>query len=271
MNILFSAMRRNRVATQLLSLLFIVCFLFSATPTAAQEGVRNGVSPKAISGKVMLVPYEPKMFMGDIGEKIYVQTKWNYTQLSEYFRKQLDIQMKLKLQSVLSPVVSFYTDSAKTSKDLGYIYKSTTIGFDLVDKPYSPTATNIKKEQGIKNGQIVVEVSNDKKFSNIRINDKELLPYLYKKYSTGYFVFINELDMKTLTDSYDLTSDTYQREVTVHYTIVDNTGKLITAGASVTKFSSKINDPKKIVALTFPPLASYIAVKLSAFLKSEGK
>ncbi|HEX8515208.1 MAG TPA: hypothetical protein VF868_03340 [Bacteroidia bacterium] len=242
-------------------LLLIPAFTFS------QEGVRN-TAKKEITGKIMLVPYEPQMYMGDIGEKIYIESKWNFKQLAEYFRHQLDNQLKLKLQSIESPIVSFYIDSAKTSKDLEYIYKSTTIGFDIVGKPSAPTALN-KKEQTIKNGQLVVEASSDKKFTTAKLSNNELLPFLTKKYKSEYFVFVNELDIKTVPDSYDIASDTYQREVTVHYTIVDQFSKLVSAGAASSRFSSKINEPKRIVSITFPPIASLIASKLEAVLKPK--
>lgn len=246
-------------------------FFFSAIlafSLNAQEGVRNPASKKEISGKIMLVPFEPQMYMGDIGEKIYIESKLNFKQLSEYFRHQLDNQLKLKLQQIASPVVSFYIDSAKTSKDLEYIYKSTSLSFDLVDKPVAPTVVN-KKENNIKNGQLAVEISTDKKFTNTKFTNKELIPFLSKKYKSEYFVFVNELDIKTVAESYDLASDSYQREVTVHYTIVDDMSKLITAGAATYRFSSKINDPKKIVSQTFSPVAAYIAAKLDAVVNPK--
>jgi hypothetical protein len=245
------------------SLLFLLCLLISIT-SFSQEGVRNNVK-KEITGKIMLVPFEPKMYMGDIGEKIYIESKMSFKQLSEYFRHQLDNQLKLKLQSIESPVVSFYTDSAKTSKDLEYIYKSTTIAFDVVDKPTAPT-TEAKKQAGIKNGQLAVEASSDKKFTTTKFSNNEVMPYLASKYKSKYFVFINELDLRTVMESYDLATDTYLRETTVHYTIVDDQSKLITAGAATYRFSSKLNDPKKIASQTFAPIASFIAARLDAVI-----
>lgn len=249
-------------------LLFLSFILISAFSLNAQEGVRNPAAKKEITGKIMVVPFEPQMYMGDIGEKIYIESKWNFRQLAEYFRHQLDNQLKLKLQSVVSPVVSFYSDSARTTKDLEYIYKSTSLSFDPVDKPVAPTATT-KKANNIKNGQLAVEISNEKKFTNTKFSNNDLIPFLSKKYKSEYFVFINELDIKTVMESYDLATDSYQREVTVHYTIVDDMSKLISAGAATYRFSSRINDPKKIASLTFSPIASYIAAKFDAVINPK--
>ncbi|MCW3083162.1 MAG: peptidoglycan-binding protein [Bacteroidetes bacterium] len=241
-----------------------ILFLILLFPllTNAQEGTRNA-GKKELSGNVMVVPFEPKLYMSEIDQKINQQTKWSFDQMREFFRHQLDSQLKLKLQGVDSPVLTFYTDSVKTSKDLEFVYKSTTVSFDMVDRPTAPTVEN-KKQSGIKNGQIAVEQSSDKKFTNVKLNNKELIPFLNKKYNTHYFVFVNELDIKTVEGSYDLSSDSFQREVTVHYTIIDENSKLISAGAATARFSSKINDPKKIVSLTFSPIAAYIAAKLDA-------
>lgn len=247
-------------------LLLSFSFLLSIL-SYAQEGVRTA-SKKEIAGKIMVIPFEPKLYMSEIDQKVNQETKWNFDQIREYFRHQLDNQLKLKLQSIESPVVTYYIDSAKTSKDLEYIYKSTTIAFDPMAAPTAPTA-EVKKQSGIKNGQLVVEMGGDKKFTNTKFNNKELIPFLNKKYKSDYFVFINELDFRTVMDSYDLASDTYLRETTVHYTIVDSTSKLIAAGAASYRFSSKTNEPKKIVAATFSPIAAYIASKLEAVMKPK--
>lgn len=246
--------------------IFCILFLFITLTVFSQVGVRNTpAGKKEITGKLMIVPFEPKLYMSEFDQKFNEQTKWTFNQIREYFRHQLDSQLKLKFQSILSPVVSFYNDSIKTAQDLDYIYKSTTISFDLVDKPTAPTVEN-KKQSGIKNGQIVVEISTDKKFTNIKTSNSELIPYLNKKYKAEYFVFINELDINSVPESYDMATDTYQREVVVHYTIIDKDSKLIMAGAATARFTSKENNPKKIAALVFPSIATFIATKFNSII-----
>lgn len=231
----------------------------------AQEGTRNSDTPgKTINGKICLVPFEPKLYMSEIDQKINQQTKWEWETIRENFRHQLDIQLKLKLQSTLS-VVSFYADSAKMSKDLEYTYKSTSLSYDLVSKP-SDAKTPSKTTSGISNGQITVEQNSDKKFMNTKLTNTEVLSYLNKKYASEYFIFINELDIKNDMDSYDIATDTYQREVIVHYSILDKNGKTINAGIATSRFSSKENTPKKIVAQCFAPIATYIAAKFTAIV-----
>jgi hypothetical protein len=243
-------------------LIFISAFSFS------QEGTRNNSnSDVTIKGKIMIIPFEPKLYMSEIDQKINQSTKWNFETIRENFRHQLDAQLKLKLQSIV-PVVSFYSDSTKMSKDLEYTYKSTSVSYDPIEKPTSAT-TPTKKQSGIKNGQVEVEINEEKKFMNTKIANTEALPYLGKKYNSDYFVFVNELDIKNDANTYDIASDTYQREVVVHYSILDKTSKTITAGIAAFRFSSKISDPKKIVSLCFSPIAADIAAKFSAALNPK--
>lgn len=212
----------------------------------------------------MIVPFEPKLYMSEIDQKINQQTQWNFEQIRENFRHQLDTQLKMKL-SKLAPIVSFYTDSTKMSRDLAFIYRSSTLSYDLIDKTSVSTQPPIK-QKGIKNGQLTIEMNNDKKFMNKKLHDTELITYLSKKYKTDYFLFINELDIKTDANSYDIATDSYQREVTVHYSIIDKFSKTIVAGIATSTFTSKENNPKKIVALSFSPIATFIASKFSAIL-----
>ncbi len=245
-------------------LLFIPLCTFSF----AQEGTRTNTTPgKSVTGKICIVPFEPKLYMSEIDQKINQQTKWDWETIRENFRQQLDAQLKLKLQTTYS-VLSFYADSAKMAKDLEYTYKSTDLAYDLVSKP-SDAKTPGKSKTGVSNGQITVEQNTEKKFMNTKLTNTEVIDYLNKKYLSEYFVFINELDIKNDLDSYDINTDTYQREVTVHYSILDKTGKTINAGIATSKFSSKENSPKKIVAQCFSPIATYIAAKFTAIVNPK--
>ena len=236
----------------------------------AQEGTRTADKVAEAGGKILLVPFEPILYMSEVDMKINQQTKWDFDDIRENFRHQLDSQLKLKLQST-ARVVSFYSDSAKMSKDLIYIYNSTNVSYDLVDKPTSAVAAPVEKQNGIKNGQIAVEINMDRKFMNTKLSNPEILPYLSKKYKADYFIFVNELDIKKDPDSYDISTDAYQCEVVVHYSILNVAGKTIIAGIASSRFSSKISEPKKIVSLTFSPIATYIAAKFSGAVSAPAQ
>lgn len=100
----------------------------------------------------MLIPFEPKMYMSDIDHNINKATKWKFEQIREYFRHELDTQLKLKFQSTQGNIVSYYIDySTKMSKDLAYVYNNTSLSYDLVSKPSNPTdSAKAKKKRHTK-------------------------------------------------------------------------------------------------------------------------
>ena len=55
---------------------------------------------------------------------------------------------------------------------------------------YKPPVKD-KKENEIKNGQIISETDNTPHFMNAKLKNATLVPYLYGKYKTDIFVFIN--------------------------------------------------------------------------------
>lgn len=252
----------NRLTTKFL-ILFFSAFSFYGI---AQEGTRT--INENIIGKVMVIPFEPLMYMSEIDKKVNELTNWNFDQIREKFRRELDVQLSLKLKAK-TQTISFYMDSVKMAKDLDYIYKSRTLSYDLVN-PNQTTASS-KTQKTITNGQLTVEMNNDNKFMNVKILNPLLLTQLNKKYGSIYFIFINELDIKNDMTSYDIVTDTYQREVKVHYTIMDNTKKIISAGAAVSKFASTENNPKKIVEKSFVPIADYIVNQFVSIVKPPTK
>ena len=244
---------------------FFISLFCAPVSFLAQDNTRTAdvISNDSIE-KIMLVPFEPKLYMSDIDRKVNEETNWNFNQIREYFRHELNTQIQFKLKKI-APVISFYTDSLKRAKDLKYIYESTTLSYDLVE-PNTNSSQSTAKQKGIKNGQIVVEINTDKKFMNKKILDPKLITYLHKKYNTNYFVFINELDFQTNMESYNISTDSYQRTVSVHYSIIDKDSKTIKAGIIHSTFSSKQNNPKKIVSQNFTAKANNISSQFSSII-----
>jgi hypothetical protein len=245
----------------------VVLLISSALGLFAQEGTR--ISNENVVGKVMIIPFEPVMYMSEIDKKVNAQTGWNFEQIRENFRRQLDVKILLKLKSK-TKAVSFYMDSIKMAKDLDNIYRSRTLAYEMVD-PKARAAENAKKEKpkNITKGQLTVEINNDNKFMNAKVINTTLLASLNKKYGVEHFIFINELDIKYNMDAYDIATDSYQREVMVHYTIIDKTQKVISAGIASVKLTSNDYVPKKIVEQAFVPIADYIAGQYLSFFKPK--
>jgi len=257
---------KNRCITSTAITIAAILFLLTIN-SFAQDGTR--MTNENVSGKVMIIPFEPLMYMSEIDKKVNEQTGWNFDQIRENFRHQLDVKILLKLKTKTN-AISFYMDSVKMAKDLNYIYKSRSLAYEPVDPKERNTTPANKKTKNITNGQLTVEINNDNKFMNAKVINPALLSLLYKKYGAEYFIFINELDIKPNMEAYDPATDSYHRDITVHYTIIDKTKKVISAGIASVKISSLENAPQKIVEQAFVPIADYIADQyLSTFKTKE--
>ena len=100
---------------------------------------------------------------------------------------------------------------------------------------------------------------------NTKVLNPKLLGDLHRKYGINYFVFINELDFKYEMEnrSKAMAGGTADRKATIHYSIIDYTGKLIAGGVAAKEFSGAMNEPKKIKASCFIPIVQYIAGQIS--------
>ena len=96
-----------------------------------------------------------------------------------------------------------------------------------------------------------------------KITNENLLPSLDKKYKPSYYVFINQLDIKRAADMrYVANEEAYQREIKVHYTIIDASGNIASSGAIKSRFASNQNDIDKIIKTQFPLIAERIVNNL---------
>lgn len=218
--------------------------------------------------KVLIIPFEPKMYMSEIDKKVNAETKQSSKQIYSAFREGLDDMIYLAVKQKTN-VYSFLNDSAKCAKDMALTYAGITYSYDLIP-PDNASRNDLNKtkqtnvEPKIVNGQIVVAPNMDKKFMNTKITNPKLLEHLSQKYGASVFIFINQLDIKNNPQSYDVTNDTYKREVTVHYTIMNKEGKYLAYGIATSVFSSLVNDPQKITKTSFSAIANTIADKLVA-------
>ncbi|MBL4624914.1 MAG: hypothetical protein JKY42_07230 [Flavobacteriales bacterium] len=232
--------------------------------------------------KVMVIPFEPKLYMSDIDREIGKKTGMSATQIKYNFR--LGLANTMYSQTIKStPAIQMYSaDNEDIQNDLSYIYKSTGYHYDYMpameEKPEESKPKEVlnkikkradetlygSKEQGgtrIKDGQLYSEDYSKERFMNVRILNPNMFDYLSTKYEVGYFVFINQLDMKIApgTDYRALENEMYQREIKVHYSIYDQYGNLVYASAAKNYFPSVMNDMNLIIKGHFPKICKEIA------------
>lgn len=201
-----------------------------------------------MSHKILLIPFEPKMLMSEIDKDINAKTHQSYAAITADFREELDLAMFGVLRRSCE-TVDILTGRQRSDSMLAYIYGSTSFSYDIVPGTAPDEGSKDKNKTGkyISNGQLEVPVDYSQRFMNITVLNPSLLSELSSKYGTDTYVFINQLDIKNVeNNTTNLSDETYRREVTVHYSIIDNTGHYVSKGVATTFFPYSVNDPKEI-------------------------
>ena len=93
-----------------------------------------------------------------------------------------------------------------------------------------------------------------------------MVPYLSNKYKTNLYLFINELDIKSISTVPGDFSSGSSRKIIVHYTIYTFDAKEINSGIAEVNMPSNVNNPTKIINSYFSLVADLIAARLNKAL-----
>ena len=243
------------------------CILHSAFLISLFPGIANAQDASAPPDstkrhKVLLIPYNPMMHLSDADNDIAEYSGKDPETLRKMFRAGLTQKVNGKIFEVYD-TESLLTDYAKGNDgDLEIIYGS--LGYAMED------VIPLKKDSVDSNGKKIKvkkekEVKHDPKYMNVKLSHPELLKMLSQKYGTDLFVFINQFEIKTdYDDCINYQLKIYNREVKVHFSIFDESGRQLAGDVAVSVFPSNSNDPGEIMTGNFPSISSYIAGALSA-------
>lgn len=247
-------------------LFLIICFLFNIRLQAQDKTIGSGnTKPEkdAISKhKIMLIPFESRMYLSEIDFMINKESKLNAKQIRALMRDGINDQLYKKLKSKM-PVVDLLDDTVKTKKDLANVYEYLSYDYQKVpdQENYKPPVTE-KTEKGIVKGQIMNETNNDVRFMNAKLKNATLVPYLFGKYKTDLFLFINELDIKSFNSNPKDMLSNNTRKILMHYTIYSYDAKEINSGIAEVDLPATVNNPTKIITAYFAQLADIIVDRL---------
>ena len=240
---------------------------------------------RAEYSKVLIIPFEPKMYISSADKEIASRTKLTHQEIRENMRYGISNQIRHAVGKGMKSVSLLHIDTGAVGRDLGYIYNS--IGYKYKPLPEEDIARNKQNEEDlkpvnklkgslnklikhdnlapkesngetrIKNGQIHSTVSYGEKFMNTSIRNPSLLKVLSAKYQADVFLFINELNIEAAAPASrsGLSTLSYKRKVKVHYTIFNKDGKELHGGAAIVYMPSTTNDMNKIINNYFPILA----------------
>ncbi|MDX2003357.1 MAG: hypothetical protein SFW35_13045 [Chitinophagales bacterium] len=231
--------------------------------------------------KVMIIPFDPDMYFNDSDEMLAKYNQKNIKEIRTMFRMGFNANLSAKILSEYE-TKSMLTDTTKdVAKDLYAIYKSISY---FQDK-------SMPQQQSIEQGQTVNKSLFKKKpsgndqtkskltetdkdglhtYMNVKIHDVKMLEYLKQKYGTELFVFVNQFNLVTNYEHcLDRATNTFEREIGIHYSIFDYTGKQLAGDVAIIKFPSNTNDMAVIIKETFPPIADHLTKDLPGHIKSS--
>jgi len=220
------------------------------------------------STKILLVPFNPDMYLSDIEQDIIQNTKMTPDEYRAYFRRTLDLKLQGELKSY-RPTVSLMGDmEGEDKKELrafygqaGYSYME-PVGKGL-GKITDKKKSLFEKKSAEDKAPLYITTRGDDKFMNAAISDKKYFSELMTANTCNYLVSINQLEFKTNYSScIDLSRQVYRRELIIHYSIWDSNAKLIGGNFLVVYFPSDINKPQEITDKTFKSVSQTFLTQL---------
>jgi hypothetical protein len=214
--------------------------------------------------KIMIVPFEPRLYMSQVDHKFNAETKQTQKQIRETFRRGVNKELESALKKNYE-VLDLMKDTAKYRKELHGIYRSLTYSFDKVpdQSNYKAPVTEKNKSESIKNGQLVVETDPEARFMNAKVTSAALIPALFAKYKTDLYLFVNQLDIVSATLAAGETGTLSERSITVHYTLYTVDAKEIQSGTCTVKFPGDVNSPSKVISSFAGKIAQEITRRIA--------
>jgi hypothetical protein len=219
----------------------------------------------AVKHKVMLIPFEPKLYLSEIDRAINAETKLSAKQIKYTFRNGINEQLYKAFKTANYTVVDLMDDTAKYRKDLEGIYQYLTYHYQKVPNQDDYKApTKEKEEAKIEKGQLNIETNGDARFMNAKLTNAKVVPLLYAKYKTDVFMFINQLDLKAANaDANSSMGLSSKRKIVLHYTVYTYDAKEINSGIVETNFDAELNNPKKISDKYFSKIATTMVQRVN--------
>ncbi len=206
---------------------------------------------------ILVIPYMPGMHLSDADYDISNGSQMEMPKMRSTLRQGLLKTLNKQFAEVYN-VRGFNNDFVNDdNRDIDVLYHSLLFEGDSVYPLKNPSRFAIKDTTPVKKG--TVKVKKESQYMNVGIYDEMLIPDLSKKYNANYIIFLNEIDIKThFDDCLNLALKIYRRDLKIHYSIFDKSGKQIYGDVAVSHFGSNTNDVNEIINENFHVISDYI-------------
>lgn len=223
--------------------------------------------------KVLLIPFEPKLYNSEIDRFINAETKLSAREIKHKFRDGLNEQFYKTFKAQKYGVIDMMEDTLKFKKDLEGIYQY--ISYDYVkipDQNNYKAPVKEKEEKKIEKGQLNVETNSDQRFMDARFSSSKVVNVLQAKYKTDVFICFNQLDILNSGSKgpLELGNGSTNRKIVLHYTVFNSAGKEINSGIVEQEFEQELNIPKKIIDKYFSKISLVVLQRVNKALNIAG-
>lgn len=225
--------------------------------------------------RILILPFNPEMYLSDAEHDIMQQTNKSPEVYRDYFRRVLDLKIAAELEQLI-PCVNLIQDSSLVAKkdiqrfyyQAGYEYKN-PVGLKVSRPEDNETKEKTKQKNfSQQDAPKYLTTKGDSKYFACEISDTAFFKDLAKRYNADLVLTINQFEIKTNYNScMDIANKIYKRELLMHYSLMDGTGKLLEGNFAMAFFPSNTNRPEDIAEQTFPKLAEALRIQLKTLLK----
>ena len=236
--------------------------------------------------RVLVVPFDERIYFNDATPEIARRDGITHDEIMEYFRYQLNLQLKNALMDSCEIVDLMSNNTREDEADIIGLY--TTMSYELRLAEFELDTENmgaiarkraekqeearrkVREEQmanarpGIRNGELVGQKQNtDDMYLHIIIEQPDILKEIASRRKVDYFLFVNQFDIKTdYRDPYMSGNRNMQRLLRVHFSIYNTSGEFVSGNYASTKVPYYEDDKERIVNQYFPVIMRQILKKI---------
>lgn len=232
--------------------------------------------------RVLLVPFDPRIYLNDATAIIAAKDGDSYDEILEYFRYQFNLQLYDAMMDSCT-IISLFSDNTRQDKeDIDGLYS--IISYELVKAMSNNSENQDKEKKGyfarkreeeqqrkrieeisqyntkVVDGEIVGkrQPTHDM-YLNIVFHQPEVLTEIANRRDVDYFLFINQFEIKgNYGDPYLSGNSKSERTIKVHFSIYNSQGKLIHGSFGENKIPFELADKQEIATLYFPEVIRQI-------------
>lgn len=223
--------------------------------------------------KILLIPFEPKLYNSEIDRFINAETKLSAREIKHKFRDGLNDQFYKTFKAQKYGVIDMMEDTSKFKKDLDGVYQYISYEYvKIPDQNNYKAPVKEKEEKKIEKGQLSVETNSDQRFMDARFTSPKVVSVLQSKYKTDVFICFNQLDILNSGSKGPLDPGTGSpnRKIILHYTVFNSSGKEINSGIVEQEFEPELNNPKRIIDTYFSKISLIVLQRVNKALNITG-